>query len=98
MIKNAVERFLFGSRFLLTPLYLALAVSLLALLGKSGLHLYHLLTALPTLNDEEVLLSELAIVDMTLTASLVVIITRARISGLLCRHGDQVALAVPQSR
>ena len=74
MIKNAVERFLFGSRFLLTPLYLALAVSLLALLGKSGLHLYHLLTLLPTLNDEEVLLSELAIVDMTLTASLVVIV------------------------
>ena len=74
MIKNAVERFLFASRFLLTPLYLALAVSLLALLGKSGLHLYHLLTALPTLDDEEVLLSELAIVDMTLTASLVVIV------------------------
>ena len=74
MIKSAVERFLFGSRFLLTPLYLALAVSLLALLGKSGLHLYHLLAALPTLNDEEVLLSELAIVDMTLTASLVVIV------------------------
>ncbi len=74
MIKNAVERFLFASRFLLTPLYLALAVSLLALLGKSGLHLYHLLTAFPTLDDEEVLLSELAIVDMTLTASLIVIV------------------------
>jgi len=74
MIKSAVERFLFGSRFLLTPLYLALAVSLVALLGKSGLHLYHLLTALPSLSDEEVLLSELAIVDLTLTASLVVIV------------------------
>ena len=33
-----------------------------------------LLTQLPTLNDEEVLLSELAIVDLTLTASLVVIV------------------------
>jgi len=74
MIKDAIERFLFASRFLLTPLYLALAVSLLALLGKSGLHLYHLLTAFPTLDDEEVLLSELAIVDMTLTASLIVIV------------------------
>jgi uncharacterized protein (TIGR00645 family) len=74
MIKNWVERFLFASRFLLTVLYLALAVSLLALLVKSSLHLYQLLTQLWTLNDEGVLLTELAIVDMTLTASLVVIV------------------------
>ena len=74
MIRNAFERLLFASRFLLAPLYLALAFSLLALLGKGGLHLYHLLSQLPTLGDEDVLLSELAIVDLTLTASLVVIV------------------------
>ncbi len=74
MLKTWVERFLFASRFLLTPLYLALAVSLLALLFKSGMHLYSLFTQLWTLNDEGVLLTELAIVDMTLTASLVVIV------------------------
>ncbi len=74
MIKNAIERFLFASRFLLTPLYLALAISLVALLGKAGMHLYQLLIQLPTLNDEGVLLTELAIVDLTLTASLVVIV------------------------
>ncbi len=74
MIKTWVERFLFASRFLLTPLYIALAISLLALLFKSSLHLYYLLTQIWTLNDEGVLLTELAIVDMTLTASLVVIV------------------------
>jgi uncharacterized protein (TIGR00645 family) len=74
MIRNTIERFLFASRFLLTPLYLMLAISLVALLGKSALHLYDLLAKLPTLNDEDVLLSELAIVDMTLSASLVVIV------------------------
>ena len=74
MIRNAFERVLFASRFLLAPLYLALAISLVALLAKSGLHLYELLTQLPALNDEAVLLSELAIVDLTLTASLVVIV------------------------
>ena len=74
MIKNAFERVLFASRFLLTPLYLALAISLLALVGKAGLHLYQLITQLPTLDDEGVLLAELAIVDLTLTASLVVIV------------------------
>jgi uncharacterized protein (TIGR00645 family) len=74
MIKDAIERVLFASRFLLTPLYLALALSLIALLAKAGLHLYQLLTQLPSLDDEGVLLTELGIVDMTLTASLVVIV------------------------
>ena len=74
MIRNAFERVLFASRFLLAPLYLALAISLVALLSKTGIHLYELLTQLPTLNDEAVLLSELGIVDLTLTASLVVIV------------------------
>jgi uncharacterized protein (TIGR00645 family) len=74
MIRDAFERILFASRFLLAPLYLALAISLVALLFKSGLHLYELLTHLTQLADEDVLLSELAIVDLTLTASLVVIV------------------------
>src|SRR5271169_6226502 len=74
MFRDAFERLLFAARFLLAPLYLALAISLVAILFKSGVHLYDLLWQLPTLNDEQVLLSELAIVDLTLTASLVVIV------------------------
>jgi uncharacterized protein (TIGR00645 family) len=74
MIRDAFERLLFAARFLLAPLYLALAISLVAILFKGGMHLYELLMQLPTLNDEQVLLSELAIVDLTLTASLVVIV------------------------
>ena len=74
MFKRPFERFLFACRFLLTPLYLMLALSLIALLAKSGIHLWELLTQLHTFSDEEVLLSELAIVDLTLSASLVVIV------------------------
>ena len=74
MIREAFERVLFAARFLLAPLYLALAISLVAIVFKCGLHLYELLTQLPNLNDEAVLLSELGIVDLTLTASLVVIV------------------------
>jgi len=74
MIRDAFERLLFAARFLLAPLYFALAISLVAILYKSGFHLYELLTQLQTLNDEQVLLSELGIVDLTLTASLVVIV------------------------
>jgi uncharacterized protein (TIGR00645 family) len=74
MFRDAFERLLFAARFLLAPIYLALAVSLVSILYKSGFHLYELMTQLPTLNDEQVLLSELGIVDLTLTASLVVIV------------------------
>ncbi|MBV9288511.1 MAG: YqhA family protein [Hyphomicrobiales bacterium] len=73
MIKDAFERLLFASRFLLTPLYLILAVCLFALIGKTGLHLYDLFSKLASLDDEQVMLSVLGIVDMTLSASLVVI-------------------------
>ena len=92
MIRSWVERILFASRFLLTPLYLALAVSLLALLFKSGKHLFELLTQFSTLNDEGILLTELAIVDMTLTASLVVIVFLSGytnfVAPVLMREGD----------
>src|SRR5271165_2894646 len=92
MIKNWIERFLFASRFLLTPLYLGLAVSLLALLFKASTHLYQLLTQIWTLDDEGVLLTELAIVDMTLTASLVVIVFLSGytnfVAPVLCRPDD----------
>ena len=74
MIRDAFERLLFAARFLLAPLYLALAISLVAILYKSGVHLYELMTQLTNLSDDQVLLSELGIVDLTLTASLVVIV------------------------
>jgi len=73
MLKDAYERLLFASRYLLTPLYLMLAFCLFAMIGKAGIHLFNLLARLSSLNDEDVLLSVLGIVDMTLSASLVVI-------------------------
>ena len=92
MVKTWIERFLFASRFLLTPLYIALAVSLLALLFKAGKHLYELLTQFWTLDDSDLLLTELALVDMTLTASLVVIVFLSGytnfVAPVLMRRGD----------
>ncbi len=92
MIRDAFERILFASRFLLAPLYLALAISLVAILYKCGLHLYELLTQLPGLSDEAVLLSELGIVDLTLIASLVVIVFLSGytnfVAPIVMREGD----------
>jgi uncharacterized protein (TIGR00645 family) len=74
MIKFAIERLLLASRWLLVPLYVALALSLLEMLAHSAVKLYTVAATFWSLGDEGVLLSVLAIVDMTLTASLVVIV------------------------
>ena len=74
MIRNAIERIIFGSRWLLVPLYLALALSLVELLVQGALKLYAAAIHFSELGDEGVLLSVLVVVDLTLTASLVVIV------------------------
>jgi uncharacterized protein (TIGR00645 family) len=74
MIRYGIERVIFASRWLLVPLYLALALSLVELLVQGALKLYSAAIHFSELGDEGVLLSVLSIVDLTLTASLVVIV------------------------
>ena len=92
MIKSAIERLLFASRWLLGPLYVALALSLLEMLARAAVKLYSVVVDFWSLSDEGVLLSVLAIVDMTLTASLVVIVFLSGytnfVSPVVMREGD----------
>jgi uncharacterized protein (TIGR00645 family) len=74
MIRQAIERIIFGSRWLLVPLYVTLALSLFELLVQAALKLQSATVNFWSLGDEGVLLSVLAVVDLTLTASLVVIV------------------------
>jgi uncharacterized protein (TIGR00645 family) len=74
MIERVLERVLFASRWLLTPFYFALALGLLALLGKAGQRAYDVAAGFTTLTEAGVMLGVLAVVDLTLTASLVVIV------------------------
>ena len=74
MFRQAIERIIFGSRWLLVPLYVALALSLLELLVQGAVKLYSAAIEFWSLGEEGVLLSVLAVVDLTLTASLVVIV------------------------
>jgi len=74
MIIRVLERVLFASRWLLAPFYFALALGLLALLGKVGLRVYGLAVGFQSLNEAGVMLGVLAVVDLTLTGSLVVIV------------------------
>jgi uncharacterized protein (TIGR00645 family) len=74
MIRLAIERIIFGSRWLLVPLYVVLALSLLELLVQAAVKLQSATINFWSLGEEGVLLSVLAVVDLTLTASLVVIV------------------------
>ena len=74
MIRQSFEKLLFASRWLLAPFYLALVVALLALLAKVGVHVYDLTTHFARLSEDQVLLGALGVVDLTLSASLIVIV------------------------
>ncbi len=74
MKKTSFERLLFASRWLLVPFYIALVIALLALVGKVGVHAYELASKLSFFSEEDVILGALGIVDLTLTASLVVLV------------------------
>jgi uncharacterized protein (TIGR00645 family) len=74
MIERALERVLFASRWLLTPFYFALALGLVALLVKSGLRIWDLAVGFTGFNEAGIILGVLSIVDLTLTASLIVIV------------------------
>ena len=74
MIVRVIERLLLASRWLLAPLYLGLVVCLFALLIKAGQHVYHVANTLLEATESEVILSVLGLVDLTLAASLVLII------------------------
>lgn len=74
MIERTLERFLFASRWLLAPFYVALVVALTALLLKAAQELWHLMSHALTASESEVILGVLALVDLTLTGSLIVIV------------------------
>ena len=73
-IERVFQRLLFGSRWLLAPFYLALAIGLIELLVKTGERLYELIKDFLGLSESGMILGVLSIIDLTLTASLGVIV------------------------
>lgn len=72
MIKRFFESFLFLSRWLLAPFFLMLALGLLELLFKAGVHLWEATRHLLAASESNVTLLVLDLIDMTLTGALVV--------------------------
>ncbi len=74
MIEKYLEKFLFGSRWLLAPFYVMLVVALGALLLKAGQETVHFMLTAWSATESQIILGVLALVDLTLTGSLIIIV------------------------
>jgi uncharacterized protein (TIGR00645 family) len=73
-MERLLERFLFTSRWLLAPFYVMLVLALGVLLIKAGQETWHFVIHALSVTESEVILGVLALVDLTLTGSLIVIV------------------------
>lgn len=69
-----VERLLFASRWLLAPIYLGLSLALVAVGIKFFQEAYHLLSHIWALKETDMVLAVLAMIDLGLVASLIVMV------------------------
>ena len=74
MLERLLEQFLFRSRWLLAPFYVMLIISLCVLLLKAGRETIHFVLHALTATESDVILGVLALVDLTLTGSLIIIV------------------------
>jgi uncharacterized protein (TIGR00645 family) len=73
-MEKTIEKLLFASRWILAPVYLGMSLALVALGIKFFMELYHLLHDVWFMGEADLVLMLLALVDMVLVGSLVVMV------------------------
>lgn len=73
-MESFVEKTLFASRWILAPVYLGLSLALVALGIKFFQEVAHVLMHIWTMKEADMVLTILALIDMVLVASLVVMV------------------------
>jgi uncharacterized protein (TIGR00645 family) len=74
MLERSIEKLLFASRWILAPVYLGLSLALIALGIKFFQEVFHVLSHIWTMKESDMVLTILAMIDMVLVASLVVMV------------------------
>jgi uncharacterized protein (TIGR00645 family) len=74
MLERAIEKTIYASRWLLAPVYLGLSVALLALGVKFFQEVVHLIMHIHHTPETEMVLLVLALIDMALVGSLLVMV------------------------
>jgi uncharacterized protein (TIGR00645 family) len=73
-IEHTLEKLMYTSRWILAPIYAGLSLALLAIFLKFFQELYHFLPHIWEIAESELILTLLGLVDLTLVASLIVIV------------------------
>ena len=73
-MERMIERLLLASRWILAPVYLGMSLALIALTIKFFQEVYHVLGHIWAIPEADMVLAILALVDMVLVASLVVMV------------------------
>lgn len=87
-IENAFEHVLFGSRWLLAPVYLGLVLALGILLFKFGKQVWLLVGKLGAATDADIIIGVLSLVDITLVMSLLIIIILSGYENFVSKMDD----------
>jgi uncharacterized protein (TIGR00645 family) len=74
MLERFIERLLFSCRWLLAPLYLGLSLGLIALAVKFFQEAFHAITGALVLPEQDLVLMVLAMIDISLVGSLIVMV------------------------
>jgi len=92
IIENILERLLFGSRWMLAPLYIGLVLSIGLLLVKFAKEFYLLAGGIMAAGGDEVIIGILSLIDITLIANLLIIIVYAGYENFVSKlhTGDHV--------
>jgi len=85
IIERLLAKFFLASRWLLAPFYIGLVLGLVALLVKMGQHVWHAVPQILESREADVILTVLGLIDLTLTASLVVIVILAGYENFVAR-------------
>ena len=73
-MERLLERLILGSRWLLAPLYLVLALLLLAFAVKSVAELLHIYQILLDISEADLVLAALSLIDLVLIGNLIVMV------------------------
>lgn len=74
IMEQFLERALYAARWLLAPIYLGLSLLLVALALKFFQEIFHVLPSILEMREADLVLTMLALVDLTLVGSLVVMV------------------------
>ena len=74
MLERSIEKLLFSSRWILAPVYIGLSLALIALGVKFFQEVFHVFGHIWTMKESDMVLTILALIDMVLVASLVIMV------------------------